>query len=58
MLVCAIFHSQYRPIFLSKEDKPIFRKTKGTNYIISGLFVDDVMHISFSDELKKEFMEK
>ena len=41
-------------------DKTIFKETnlKGTNFIIHGLFVDDMMHISSSDELKKEFMEK
>ena len=39
-------------------EKPIFKKTKGTNYILHGLFVDDMMHISSSDELKQEFMEK
>jgi hypothetical protein len=36
----------------------IFKKTKGTNYIIHGLFVDDMMHISSSNELKQEFMAK
>ena len=39
-------------------EKTIFKKTKGTDYIIHGLFVDDMMHISSSDELKKGFMEK
>ena len=39
-------------------EKTIFKKTKGTDYILHGLFVDDMMHISSSDELKKEFMEK
>jgi hypothetical protein len=39
-------------------EKTIFKKTKGSEYIIHGLFVDDMMHISSCDELKKEFMDK
>jgi hypothetical protein len=39
-------------------EKAIFKKTKGSEYIIHGLFVDDMMHISSCDELKKEFMDK
>jgi hypothetical protein len=39
-------------------EKTIFKKTKGSDYIIHGLFVDDMMHISSCDELKKEFMDK
>jgi hypothetical protein len=36
----------------------IFKKTKGSHYIIYGLFVDGMMHISSCDELKKEYMDK
>jgi hypothetical protein len=39
-------------------EKTIFKKTKGSNYIIHGLFVDDMMHISSCDELREEFMSK
>jgi hypothetical protein len=42
-----------------KSEKTIFKKTKGMDYIIHGLFVDDMiimMHISSCDELKQEFM--
>ena len=39
-------------------DNTIFKKTKGSDYIIHGLFVDDMMHISSCDELKAEFMKK
>jgi hypothetical protein len=38
-------------------EKTIFKKTKGSEYIIHGLF-DDMMLISSCDELKKEFMDK
>jgi hypothetical protein len=38
--------------------KTIFKKTKGSEYIIHVLFVDDMMHISSCDELKKEFIDK
>jgi hypothetical protein len=41
-----------------KSEKTIFKKTKGSDYIIYGLFVDDNMHISSCDELKKEFTDK
>ena len=36
-------------------EKTIFKKTKGSDYIIDGLFVDDMMHIASCDELR-EFM--
>jgi hypothetical protein len=39
-------------------EKTIFKKTTGSDYIIHGLFVDDMMHISSCDELKKEFMDE
>jgi hypothetical protein len=39
-------------------EKTIFKKTKGSEYIIHFLFIDDMMHISSCDELKKEFMDK
>jgi hypothetical protein len=39
-------------------EKTIFQKTKGDDYIIHGLFVDDLMHISSIDELKQEFLGK
>jgi hypothetical protein len=39
-------------------EKTIFKKTKGSEYIVHGLFVDDMMHISSCDELNKEFMDK
>ncbi len=38
--------------------KNILMETKGSGYIIHGLFVDDRVHISSCDELKDEFMEK
>ena len=31
-------------------------KRKGSDYIIHGLFVDDMMHIYTSDEMKDEFL--
>jgi hypothetical protein len=39
-------------------EKTIFKKTKGSDYIIHGLFFYDMMHISSCNELKKEFMDK
>jgi hypothetical protein len=33
-------------------EKTIFKKTTGSDYIIHGLFVDDMMHISSCDEHK------
>jgi hypothetical protein len=44
--------------FAGNSEKTIFKKGKGSDYIIHGLFVDDMMHISSCDELKKEFMDK
>ena len=37
-------------------EKTIFMKRKGSDYIIHGLFVDDMMHIYSSDEMKDEFL--
>ena len=37
-------------------EKTIFMKRKGSDYIIHGLFVDDMMHIYTSDEMKDEFL--
>ena len=39
-------------------EKTIFMKRKGSDFIIPGLFVDDMMHVPTCDELKDEFMEK
>ncbi len=39
-------------------EKTIFKKTEGSDYIIHGLFVDDMMHISSCEELTKELMDK
>ena len=39
-------------------EKTIFMKRKGSDFIIHGLFVDDMMHVPTCDELKDEFMEK
>ena len=39
-------------------EKTIFKKTKGSDYIIHGLFVDYMMHISSCDKLRAEFMKK
>jgi hypothetical protein len=36
-------------------DKTIFMKHKGAEYIIHGLFVDDMMHIYLCDAMKDEF---
>jgi hypothetical protein len=37
-------------------EKTIFMKRKGAEYIIHGLFVDDMMHIYSCDSMKDEFM--
>ena len=39
-------------------EKTIFMKHEGKHFIIHGLFVDDMMHISTNTKLKNEFMEK
>ncbi len=39
-------------------EKTIFSKTNLPDFIIHGLFVDDMMHISSCEELRKEFMDK
>jgi len=36
--------------------KSIFMKHSGSEYIIPGLFVDDMMHIYSCDAIKDEFM--
>ena len=37
-------------------EKTLFMKRKGSEYIIHGLFVDDMMHIYTSDAMKDEFL--
>ena len=37
-------------------EKTIFMKRNGSDYIIHGLFVDDMMHMYSSDEMKDEFL--
>ena len=37
-------------------EKTIFMKRKGSEYIIHGLFVDDMMHIHSCDAMKDEFL--
>ena len=37
-------------------EKTIFMKRKGAEYIIHGLFVDDMMHIYSCDAMKDEFL--
>jgi hypothetical protein len=44
---------QWLPYIAVNSEKTIFKKTKGSDYIIHGLFVDDMMHISPCDELKR-----
>ncbi len=39
-------------------EKTISMKRQGNDFIIHGLFVDDMMHVPTSDALKHEFMEK
>ena len=40
----------------TNSSKTIFMIRKGSNYIIHGLFVDDMMHIYSCDEMKDEFL--
>jgi hypothetical protein len=37
-------------------EKTIFMKREGAEYIIHGLFVDDMMHICSCDAMKDEFL--
>ena len=39
-------------------EKTIFMKRDGSDFIIHGLFVDDMMHVPTCERLKKEFMDK
>jgi hypothetical protein len=39
-------------------EKTIFMKCQGDDFIIHGLFVDDMMHVPTCDDLKQEFMAK
>jgi hypothetical protein len=39
-------------------EKTIFMKRDGDDFIIHGLFVDDMMHIPTCERLKTEFLEK
>jgi hypothetical protein len=39
-------------------EKTIFMKGDGSDFIIHGLFVDDMMHVPTCERLKKEFMDK
>ncbi len=44
--------------FAVHSEKTIFMKSEGKNFILHGLFVDDIMHIATNNKLKHEFMEK
>ncbi len=39
-------------------EKTIFMKRQGDDFIIQGLFVDDMMHVPTCDVHKQEFMAK
>ncbi len=39
-------------------EKTIFMKLQGNDFIIHCLFVDDMMHVPICDVLKQEFMEE
>ena len=39
-------------------EKTIFMKRDGDDFIIHGLFVDDMMHVPTCERLKQEFLEK
>ena len=38
-------------------EKTIFMKRQGSDFIIHGLFVDDMMHVPTRDKLRDEFLE-
>ena len=38
-------------------EKTIFMKRQGSNFIMHGLFVDDMMHVLTYDKLRDEFLE-
>ncbi len=40
------------------ENNSIFMKSQGSNFILHGLFVDEMMHVSSCDSLCKQFMKK
>ena len=42
---------------VNNSEKTIFMKHSGSEYIIHGLFVDDMMHIYSCDAIKDEFMQ-
>jgi hypothetical protein len=44
-------------IYAVNSEKTIFMKHSGSEYIIHGLFVDDMMHIYSCDAIKDEFMQ-
>ena len=48
-----IINCSYRTV---NGERVIFKKTRGSEYIIHGLFVNDMVHISY--KLKKEFVHK
>ena len=37
-------------------EKTIFMKRQGSDFIIQGLFVDDMMHVPTCDKLRDEFL--
>jgi hypothetical protein len=47
--------NEYHPV---NSEKTIFMKRRGNDFIIHGLFVDDMMHVTTSDALRNEFMKK
>ena len=47
----------YAAVIPVNSEKTIFMKRSGSDYIIHGLFVDDMMHIYACDAIKDEFMQ-
>jgi hypothetical protein len=43
---------------VNSEKTSIFMKREGKNFIIHGLFVDEMMHIATNNKLKNKSMEK
>ena len=48
----------YPAVNSERSQKTIFMRSVGNDFILHGLFVDDMMHISTSTKLKEEFMSK
>ncbi len=51
-------HADYHGYVAVNSEKTIFMKRENGEWIMHGLFVDDMIHASTSEELKRKFIKE